>query len=121
MTTYTAPIPTPIRGDVAAHLPDLRKALDQQRRFRLEQLAELASGAAEPRSASDPAEEVNRVLLTGAAAALADIETALHRMATGRYGRCQQCETAIPLGRLEILPSVALCMPCQYARDAARV
>lgn len=117
---YTA-VPAPLRArtDLTAHLPELREALEQLRRFRIEQLAELVDDTSRDRpGATDPHEHVTLVLRAGANAALADIETALHRMATGSYGRCQRCAAAIPLERLEILPSAALCMACQHAQEA---
>ena len=95
--------------DLDHHLPALRSALLQQRRFRIQQLADLRR--AEP---GDPAqEEVAETLRHGARVALAGIEAALARMDHGRYGDCVQCGAQIPVERLEILPAVALCMTCQ--------
>jgi RNA polymerase-binding transcription factor len=122
-TRFTVPPPTGIRPELATHLPDLHGALIQQRRFRRQQLAELNSVMAASGSSSgttDSQAQVNRAIRAGALVALADIETALQRMASGQYGRCQHCAAEIPLGRLEVLPSVALCMPCQYLADACR-
>jgi len=101
-------------SDLHGHLPSLRVALLQQRRFRIQQLADLR--AALPVDAVQ--EEVSKTLRRGARTALADIEAALQRMDRGRYGRCVHCDAAIPLERLEILPAVALCMACQRAQDA---
>jgi RNA polymerase-binding transcription factor DksA len=98
--------------DLASHLPALRAALVQQRRFRTEQLAGLR--AAVP--AADPAqEEVTETLRRGAQVALAEIDAALDRMARGRYGACVRCGGQMPVERLEILPAVAVCMTCQPA------
>jgi RNA polymerase-binding transcription factor DksA len=101
----------PGRGvDLDSHLPALRAALVQQRRFRTEQLAGLRA-AAPP---GDPAqEEVTETLRRGARIALAEIDAALDRIARGRYGACVRCGGPIPVERLEILPAVALCMTCQ--------
>jgi DnaK suppressor protein len=100
-------------AELSDHLPALRVALLQQRRFRAEQLADLR--AAVP---ADPAqEEVAETLRRGAGIALAGIDAALDRMDRGRYGACVHCGTPIPLERLEILPAVALCMTCQHAED----
>jgi DnaK suppressor protein len=120
MTGFVVPIPAGIPGDLISHLPQLRAALLQQRLFRIEQLSELAAREAGSSWATHAEQDVNHALRDGAAAALADIETSLQRMSTGQYGRCTQCATVIPLGRLEIIPSVPLCMPCQYARDVRR-
>jgi DnaK suppressor protein len=106
------PIPAPSAADLDGHLPALREALVQQRRFRTEQLAGLRALA----PAGDPAqEEVTATLRRGAQVALAEIDAALDRMARGRYGSCVRCGRAIPVERLEILPAVAHCMTCQHA------
>ena len=91
------------------HLPALRSALLQQRRFRIEQLADLRTA-----SPDDPAqEEVVETLRRGARVALRGIEAALARIDRGAYGTCVQCGAPIPVERLEILPAADLCMTCQ--------
>jgi DnaK suppressor protein len=98
-------------ADLGQHLPTLRAALLQQRRFRAEQLTDLRAAAP-----GDPAqEEVVETLRRGARIALTGIEAALDRMNRGRYGACVECAAPIPLERLEILPAVALCTTCQAA------
>jgi DnaK suppressor protein len=100
-------------SDLREHVPALRIALLQQRRFRTEQLAGLRATVP-----ADPAqEEVAETLRRGARIALAGIDAALDRMDVGRYGSCVRCAVPIPLERLEILPAVALCMTCQRAAD----
>lgn len=64
-----------------------------------------------------PREDVLDTLRGAARAALADIDAALRRIELGTYGSCRRCGTAIPLDRLEVLPMVALCMPCQHADE----
>jgi RNA polymerase-binding transcription factor len=96
--------------DLDRHLPALQSALLQQRRFRIEQLADL--GKASP---DDPAQqEVRATLRRGARVALVGIDAALARMDRGAYGTCVQCAAPIPIERLEILPAVDLCMTCQF-------
>ena len=95
--------------DLDRHLAALKAALLQQRRFRIEQLADLR--AASPDDAAQ--EEVVATLRRGARVALAGIEAALARMDRGAYGTCVQCAAPIPVERLEILPAVDLCMTCQ--------
>ena len=102
-------------ADLRKHLPALRIALLQQQRFRVEQLADLRSVA----PVDQVQEEVTETLRHGARIALAGIETALLRMDQGIYGRCVRCDAAIPTERLEILPAVVVCMPCQRAADQA--
>jgi RNA polymerase-binding transcription factor DksA len=87
-------------------LAAFRAQLEQQRSFRLEQLAELR--AIDPDSAS----EVTEVLAAGARVALNDVLAALYRMDTGRYGRCTDCVEPLPLERLEVLPQVGQCLVC---------
>jgi RNA polymerase-binding transcription factor DksA len=83
--------------------------LVQQRRFRIEQLADLRAA-----SPDDPAqEEVVETLRRGARIALAGIEAALARIDRGTYGTCVRCAAPVPVERLEILPAVDLCMTCQ--------
>src|SRR5919204_3959061 len=107
--------------DVTNHLSELRAALEQQRRFRVEQLDELAAATADmPPMADEPRTEVARAVRTAAAAALSEIHAALHRLEHGCYGMCQQCGAAIPLERLKILPMARLCMRCQHAEETRR-
>lgn len=40
------------------------------------------------------------------------IEAALKRIEDGEYGTCLDCDTAIPVKRLEIDPAVAYCVDC---------
>jgi DnaK suppressor protein len=42
-----------------------------------------------------------------------EIDAALERIATGTYGRCVHCGSAIPLERLEFRPFAAGCVSCQ--------
>jgi RNA polymerase-binding transcription factor DksA len=100
---------------------DLRVALEEQRRFRLAQLDELAGEPSADASASSGAsDDVAHALRRGARFALAEIEAALKRMDSGRYGICQECDSAIAIERLEILPMAALCLSCQHVRDTQR-
>ena len=46
-------------------------------------------------------------------AELEAIELALHRIAKGGYGFCQDCEAEIPVTRLLALPSTLRCLDCQ--------
>lgn len=44
---------------------------------------------------------------------------ALQRLADGTYGRCEDCEGAIPLARLEIVPYARRCAACQRVAEAS--
>jgi DnaK suppressor protein len=106
-------------------LPALRAALEQQLRFRRDQLAELEVGEHAPGSRStDPPDgrneeavyglhEVDALVVAGARQALTDIELALVRMRTGRYGYCRSCGARIPLVVLRAIPRTTLCLACQ--------
>jgi DnaK suppressor protein len=92
-------------------LAAFRAQLEEQRRFRLDQLEELK--AIDP----DNSSEVTEVLAAGARVALRDVLAALYRMDTGTYGSCTECGTAVPRERLEVLPQVGHCLAC--SRQAA--
>jgi DnaK suppressor protein len=109
---------------LASRLPVLRAALERQRHFRREQLAQLDSSggthlwpapavAGEDRETALALREVDALVAADARRALADIETALGRMRTGRYGYCRSCEGRIPLVVLEAIPKTTLCLTCQ--------
>ena len=89
----------------------LRGMLEEQREFRIEQLAQLHTLDTDaPLASGDP--DVFRSLDTGARAARRDVVAALWRMDEGGYGRCTECGGAVEIERLEILPQTATCLPC---------
>lgn len=90
-----------------AQLAALREQLEQQRRFRLEQLDGLRGGGSGPRA------EVDAALAAAARVALHDVLTALHRIDAGTYGRCVECGASLPLTQLEVIPAVARCQDCR--------
>jgi RNA polymerase-binding transcription factor DksA len=93
-----------------------RRELEQQRRFRLDELTDLAyDGLA---ASHDARSEVTAALMRRARAALAEIDAALFRLAIGRFGLCQHCGRDIALERLKALPMASLCVECQYAVEA---
>jgi len=96
------------------HLVMLHDMLEEQRRFRIEQLTEAPPP---PRTMSEAELEVRETILHGAQLALADVEAALDRMRHGTYGRCVHCGDQLPSERLEVVPQAALCMPCQRRAD----
>ncbi len=110
------PAPLRPRTDLVPHLPALRTALDQQRSFRFEQIAELTELIGQ---LSGAREQIVLALRRGAVTALADIDTALRLMDVGEYGRCRVCTTPLPLSRLEVLPAATLCMECQRQHECA--
>ena len=128
--TSLEPDPTEHSPDtLVARLPALRVTLEEQRRFRREQLAHLDGSAAtadsgraddQNRAAAPALREVDDLVATGARRALADIELALLRMSTGRYGICRSCEAPLPLALLEAIPKTTLCLPCQPGSERGR-
>lgn len=100
--------------------------MEQQHRFRCEQLATLVDQESE--DGADPSEledwetvcarrEVDGVLAAGARRALGDIELALARMDAGRYGFCRSCGAAIPLALLGAIPKTTLCLACRCREE----
>lgn len=105
----------PIRSTLTgAQLTMLRHMLEQQRAFRLEQLAELHRPGT-PGLLGSTDDEVFTSLSTGARAALRDVQNALWRMDEGHYGLCTDCAAPLRLEVLEVLPQAAKCQPCQRA------
>ncbi len=103
-------------GEVEAALRHRRVALAVE----LEQL----TAAPEPgatvsfgkRIGDGTTEAVERIATTATArsiaASIADIDTALARIADGSYGTCAGCGDAIPATRLEALPAASRCVGC---------
>lgn len=96
-------------------LAPFARALQEQRRFRVEQLHELDALVG---SESDPLAEVTAALRLAAHIALTEVDAALARLANGRYGSCLLCERQISRERLEIVPMAALCMTCQRESES---
>jgi DnaK suppressor protein len=102
-----------------ADLNNFEAALHEQRSFRLNQLAELASDAGATSMATAGSDVVD-ALEQAARHALAEIDLALDRLHCGRYGRCVACGEAVGRDRLEVLPAAARCMPCQHRVSSGR-
>ncbi|PJE96661.1 hypothetical protein CUT44_16595 [Streptomyces carminius] len=107
-------------GLTPRELAALRESLEEQRRFRLDQLRE--SGCPRPlpgdgRHTAGRA-EVDARLTASARMVLTDVEAALERMDRGRYGRCERCVRPIPRQHLEIVPQARRCAACHRAGGA---
>jgi DnaK suppressor protein len=122
------PTPDLPHSELAANLSALRGMLHEQREFRREQLAQLAEQpgtgsrpGGPPHSddhAADAAQaEVTEALTLAARQALDDVELALERIQTGRYGTCMSCGGTISLDRLYIIPQSKQCEDCQRRTD----
>ena len=70
---------------------------------------------AAPGAATDPArQEVDDALREAARLVLGEIDAALRRIESGRYGRCRRCGDVIALERLTALPMGTWCASCSY-------
>ena len=49
---------------------------------------------------------------------LGQVQMALRRIVTGRYGFCIACHEPIEAGRLELFPATEFCSGCQAMREA---
>ena len=101
-----------------AELAVLRASLQQDRRFRLQQLQDIARSATDvvdTTGSYDTAahSEVRHKLTVAARTALAETEAALARMDAGRYGGCGRCGSTITLHRLYAHPQARYCARCQ--------
>lgn len=120
--------PSRLCVDLIECLPTLREALERERGFRREQLADLtlerSSGLSSPGRGSTGAEgarrEVHALLVAGARRALSDIERALAAMCVGQYGRCEDCAEEIPVAVLRAVPQVRRCLDCHRARSEVK-
>jgi RNA polymerase-binding transcription factor DksA len=114
--------------DLAGHLPELRRLLEEHRRFRLDQLAQFTSeapGAGSKVDSLDQGADIARVEVSAAVEAAAhhaldDIDAALARMTAGRYGDCARCHADIPVERLFAVPQASLCVRCQQRAEYRR-
>jgi len=117
MTTHFMPKPRGPASNEPAVLEQFRRALQEQRLFRIEQLSELEATLP---ALDDPLCEVKMALRAAAHSALTEVDAALERMKAGQYGRCVRCHHDITLERLEIVPMAALCMNCQRRSESRR-
>jgi DnaK suppressor protein len=108
MTSTLMPTPDRRRPELTANLRTLRADLEQQRTFHLRQLAELTGH----RPFIVP-EEADDLLVEAARRTLGDIEVALNRMRTNRYGVCLYCAGEIPIDRLRAIPQIDACIDCE--------
>ncbi|MGX6603986.1 TraR/DksA family transcriptional regulator [Micromonosporaceae bacterium Da 78-11] len=92
-------------------LAGLRASLSEEFAVQTARLKELTEMSADT---GDPGETHNRAALLAATRnSIEQITGALRRIAEGGYGRCEKCDTPIPVERLEVLPHARFCVPCQ--------
>jgi len=90
----------------------IRVRLEERYEFHTGQLGDLIAGEQDPGLAAG-----NAALRSQSRQALSEIARALRHMAEGSYGRCQNCESDIPIERLELHPDALLCITCQQMRE----
>lgn len=96
----------------------IARLLCEQRRFRVEQIAQLlATVPATAPSRTDVRDEIRRTLLRGARLALLEIDGAIARLGDGSYGWCTRCGCLLSADQLDVLPYTASCPPCRRAVD----
>ena len=59
----------------------------------------------------------NKLLLARTEEQLKAIDKTLLRIKDGTYGKCENCGNQIAAGRLEVMPTVALCITCQQEKN----
>ena len=113
MTSTLMPTPDRRRPELVASLRLLRARLEEQRRFHMGQLTELTrydqpflARRGQPRPGADGDVDATR-------RTLGDIETALNRIRTHRYGYCLYCGAEIPIKRLHAIPEADACEVCR--------
>ena len=62
--------------------------------------------------------EFNLLLSTRERQKLDQIESALSKLDNGEYGYCEDCDEAIPVGRLRAMPFATLCVKCKSERES---
>jgi DnaK suppressor protein len=108
--------------------PHWRALLEARWQARLEELTELSlayhAAADLPDHLADEADlREAQTLLRRAVAArrkLEDVEEALARLAAGRFGRCEQCDSPVPAGLLALIPEARYCPRCDTAPGGPR-
>jgi len=94
-----------------SRLRNIRDRLEQERCFRIDQVAKLAGELAE--EGLDHARlQVTREIRSAALYMLTEIESAIARLEDGSYGTCLLCGETVEWKRLEAVPSTKQCLPC---------
>jgi len=109
------------RADLLALLSGKRQ--EAETRYR-QALAQQQSGAAAGDSEGVHGWKASReggadvAILTALDQTLRQIDVALGRLQSGRYGLCAACAEPIPLARLQAVPFATLCVPCQSRSES---
>lgn len=79
----------------------------------LNQLHQEASGDSVDFALDSANDEISSQLAEVESRELAQIEVALQKFEDGTYGKCSNCNSNIPLARIEALPYATSCIDCQ--------
>jgi DnaK suppressor protein len=66
---------------------------------------------------ADADDERELALLQRSQRELDDVNAALRKLDSGRYGQCERCGETIAPARLQALPRARLCLECQRAAE----
>ena len=94
---------------VASQASRLSELSDPNDRHHLADLEEMASDTVDTDSLCQ--------ILNIEGSTVAQIDTALDKIAAGTYGTCEECETPIARARLEALPFASLCVACKRIKE----
>jgi RNA polymerase-binding transcription factor DksA len=101
-------------------LPAWRVLLESHWRARLERVTELSLAYHDAEETRVSPRPEGRALLRQAVAerrALAEIEAALSRLGSGRFGRCERCGGAVSAARLTRTPQARYCGSCETGAE----
>lgn len=90
----------------------LRKALAGDLSM-LKELREQIGGDVVDAALDSAQDEISSQLAEVESRELSNIDKALERMREGSYGKCEACDSNIPMMRLQALPYAVLCIDCQ--------
>ncbi len=108
-----------LRARLAALRAEIRNALLRSDSEAYSQLAGQVHDI-EEEALADLLVDVNLAEITREVAEVRDIDAALGRILTGRYGICIQCGAEIADARLQAYPTAKRCFECQRAYDRRR-
>ena len=102
------------RQELSNRGPLWRAYLEARWQARVEEITELSLAYHVAAEDAEDEKEIRRLLRSTVTARrkLVDIEEALHRLADGRFGYCEQCRTALPGSLLLAVPESRYCPDC---------
>ena len=98
--------------DVARLLERVRAETEEDLAAARQTLARLAEESREEEGSLSDVAAAAHHMVADAERILAEIAAAEGRLEAGTFGRCEQCGSQIPAGRLELRPYVRTCVAC---------